>query len=131
MFSPVDGWFSLVGSRSRANYAATILLAALLFGGIGALVAWFGLRDEVLLYTLLSFAAGAMVVFVLVSAQRFRDAGLPGLLALLIPIPVYFLHDDRILLGAILGLAYLGLSLIPSRAGVTRTATSSRPVQLR
>lgn len=131
MFSPVDGWFSLVGSRSRANYAATVLLAVLLFGGISALVAWFGLRDEVLLYALLSFAASAMVVFVLVSAQRLRDAGLPGLLALLLPIPVYFLHDDRILLGAILGLAYLGLSLIPSRYAGSRTATGSRRLQLR
>ena len=115
----------------RNRYAATVLLAAIVFGGVGAVAAWIGLRDEALHYTLLSLGATALMVFLLVSAQRLRDIGVAGLLALLIPVPVFFLHDDRILLGVVLGVTYVALSVVPGRQGDMRRSGSGRPLQLR
>jgi uncharacterized membrane protein YhaH (DUF805 family) len=131
MFSPLEGWFSLAGSRKRAIYPVTILAVAIVLGAFWALVVAVGMRDEPLLYTQLSLAATALIVLVLVSAQRLRDAGLPGLLALVLPIPAVLLRDDPVMVATILGAAILLLSILPGRTVVSRPAQSGKPIQLR
>jgi uncharacterized membrane protein YhaH (DUF805 family) len=91
-----------------------------------------GFKGATLLYIQTSLAAMAVGSFILVSAQRFRDMGLPGMLALLCPFPVLYFHNDPVMAGAVVVAMTAVLGLLPGvDSGPRRISSSGNPVQLR
>lgn len=121
MTSPFDAWFSLSIRRERRSfiYASLLLIALLLvvFVGISAL----DISSRVKALIFLIYAAMAVYVSYTLSAQRLRDMGVTGWLAL-IWIPISFASDELKSLATSVFL--LVLSVVPGTDGANRYGDS-------
>jgi uncharacterized membrane protein YhaH (DUF805 family) len=113
-------WFSLSVRRNRKSFLfAYLLLVAVLAAFLGGMY-FFDVNGRPFLILLLVFGLPWLLVSYNLTAQRLRDMGLTGWLALLW-IPINMLQNDYQMLSSALSLAFLiVLVFVPGTQGENR-----------
>lgn len=116
-YPALEDWFSTSIRRNRKSFVlATIALFAVLVA-VMAVVFWFSKTKDGFLLVMLPFGFAYFVCSYLLTAQRIRDMGLTGWLALLwVPVGM----ADTYLHGAASLAAWIVLCAVPGTAGPNR-----------